>query len=181
MRFLSLALLPALALPAVAQTTQTIDLGRAATTEEIQAWDIAVGPAGKELPPGSGTAKDGSGIYAQKCAICHGPTGEGGAEKALVGGRGTLTTLTPRRTIGSYWPYATTVWDYINRAMPRLQEGTLSPNEVYAVTAYLLWRNEIIGETEEMNAETLPKVRMPNRDGFLPPEPQWPVPPEHRY
>jgi cytochrome c len=173
--------LPALALPAAAQTTPTIDLGRAATAEEIQAWDIAVGPAGKELPPGSGTAKEGAAIFARQCAACHGPTAEGGSEKALVGGKGTLATLNPRKTIGSYWPFAPIVWDYINRAMPRFQEGTLSPNEVYSLTAFLLFRNGIIGENDVMNARTLPKVRMPNRDGFLPPKPEWPVPKEHRY
>ena len=181
MRFLILALLPALALPAVAQTTPTTNLGRPATAEEIQAWDISVGPPGKELPPGKGTPKEGAALFARKCAACHGPTGEGGAEKALVGGKGTLADLSPKRTVGSYWPYATTVWDYINRAMPRMQEGTLTPNEVYSLTAYLLWRNKIIGENDVMDAQSVPKVRMPNRDGFLPAKPQWPVPKEDQY
>lgn len=98
-----------------------------------------------------------------------------------MGGKGTLAELSPKKTIGSYWPYATTVWDYINRAMPRMQEGTLTPNEVYSLTAYLLWRNEIIGENDVMDAQSLPKVRMPNRDGFLPAKPQWPVPKEDQY
>ena len=99
MRFLVLALLPALALPAAAQTTPTINLGRPATAEEIQAWDISVGPAGKELPPGKGTPQEGAAIFARKCAACHGPTGEGGAEKALVGGKGTLAELRSRHEI----------------------------------------------------------------------------------
>jgi cytochrome c len=181
MRFLVLLFLPVLAMPAAGQTTPSTNLGRPATAEEIQAWDIAVGPTGKELPPGSGTAKDGAGIFGRRCAACHGPTGEGASEKALVGGKGTLDSLSPRKTIGSYWPYAPIVWDYINRAMPRFQEGSLTPNEVYSLTAYLLFRNGIIGENEVMDAQSLPKVQMPNRDGFLPAKPQWPVPKEDRH
>jgi len=170
-----------LALPLAAQTTPSIDLGRPATAEEIQAWDIAVGPDGENLPPGRGTAKDGAAIFARKCAACHGPNGEGASEKALVGGQGTLATLSPRKTIGSYWPFAPIVWDYINRAMPRFQEGSLTPDEVYSLTAFLLFKNGIIGENEVMDAKSLPKVQMPNRDGFLPAKPEWPVPREHRY
>ena len=181
MRYLSLLLLPALALPAAAQTTPTTNLGRAATAAEVQAWDISVGPDGTGLPPGSGTPKDGAAIFARKCAACHGPNGEGGAEKALVGGKGTLATNNPQKTIGSYWPFAPIVWDYINRAMPRFQEGTLSPDEVYSLTAFLLFRNGVIRENDVMDAKTLPKVQMPNRDGFLPAKPQWPVPKENRY
>jgi cytochrome c len=170
-----------LALTAAAQTTPSTSLGRAATAEEIQAWDIAVGPDGENLPAGSGTAKDGAAIFARKCAACHGPNGEGASEKALVGGQGTLATLSPRKTIGSYWPFAPIVWDYINRAMPRFQEGSLTANEVYSVTAFLLFKNGIIGESAVMDEKSLPKVQMPNREGFLPAKPEWPVPKEHRY
>jgi S-disulfanyl-L-cysteine oxidoreductase SoxD len=165
----------------VAQTTPTIDLGRSARAEEIQKWDIAVGPDGENLPTGRGTAKDGAAIFGRKCAACHGPNGEGASEKALVGGKGTLATLSPRKTVGSYWPFAPIVWDYINRAMPRFQEGSLTPDEVYSVTAFLLFKNGIIGENDVMDAKSLPKVQMPNHNGFLPSKPQWPVPKEDRY
>ena len=143
-------------------------LGTIPRTEDIQAWDNAIGPAGKELPPGSGTAKEGANLYKQKCAACHGPTGKEGhsgppfSVPRLVGGK-----------IGSSWPFATTIWDYINRAMPRNQEGSLKPDEVYAVTAFNLSRNGIIQESDVMDAKSLPKVRMPNRNGFIPPEPDW--------
>ena len=152
----------------------TYNVGRTPSKEEIQAWDIAVSPAGKELPPGSGTVQEGAKVYAQKCARCHGPTGtEPGPVRPLVGGKGTLATLNPLRTIGSYWPFATTLWDYINRAMPRTEEGSLQPGEVYALTAFLLFQNGIIQESDVMDAQSLPKVPMPNRSGFVPPEPGW--------
>lgn len=147
----------------------TYNFGRAPTEAEIRAWDIAIGPAGKELPPGSGTAKEGEKIFANKCAVCHGPTLAGTkAGPRLVGGQGTLATPHAVKTVGSYWPFATTIWDYINRAMPRLQEGSLSADEVYAVTAFLLFKNNIIKVSDVMDPQTLPKVQMPNRDGFLP-------------
>jgi mono/diheme cytochrome c family protein len=152
-------------------------LGQTPTAEQIRAWDIAISPSGKELPPGSGTAKDGGKIYALRCAPCHGPTGAergpGNFGKPLVGGQGTLTTPQAVKSIGSFWPYATTVWDYINRTMPRNEEGSLDTNGVYAVTAWLLFRNGIIQETDVMDAKSLPKVQMPNRNGFLPAKPWW--------
>jgi S-disulfanyl-L-cysteine oxidoreductase SoxD len=157
---------------ALAQTPSYSNIGRAPTKEEIQAWDISVGPDGKGLPPGQGTAKDGAAIFAVKCAVCHGPNGEGAKiGPRIVGGIAdteTLTTLKPVRTVGGYWPYATTVWDFINRAMPRGQSGTLTPNEVYALTAFILAKSEIIKEDEVLDAKTLPKVQMPNRNGFVP-------------
>jgi S-disulfanyl-L-cysteine oxidoreductase SoxD len=161
---------------ALAQTPNYSNVGRTPSQAEIHAWDIAIGVEGKELPPGSGSAKEGAQIYAKKCAACHGPNLEGGPvllpeglpRTALVGGKGTLTARNPVRTIGSYWPFATTVWDYINRAMPRGQEGSLSPDEVYAVTALILYRNDIIKESDVLDAKSLPKVQMPNRNGFLP-------------
>jgi mono/diheme cytochrome c family protein len=154
-----------------AQSPKYKNVGRAATPEEIRAWDDAVGPAGKELPSGSGTAKDGAEIFSNKCAACHGPGGEGTQmAPRLVGGQGTLKSPQPVQTVGSYWPFATTIFDYISKAMPRDQEGTLKPNEVYALTAFLLYKNEIIKETDTIDAKTLPKIRMPNRDAFIPPQ-----------
>lgn len=158
---------------AVAQTP-THNLGRTPSAAEIRDWDIAVGPEGKELPPGSGTARDGAKIYAEKCAACHGETGVEGPATVLVGGKGTLTSLSPKKTIGSYWPFATTLWDYINRAMPWNEEGSLSANEVYAVSAFLLHRNDIIQEDDIIDAKSLPKIQMPNRNSFYPsPVPNW--------
>lgn len=155
---------------AAAQTPTYSNVGRTPSKEEIAAWDIAIGPEGKELPPGSGTAKEGAEIYAKKCAICHGPAGEGSRlGPRMLGGKGTLNTLDPVMTIGSYWPFATTLWDFINRAMPRKQEGSLSADEVYALTAFLLYRNDIIGESDVIDAKSLPKIQMPNRNGFVPP------------
>jgi mono/diheme cytochrome c family protein len=155
-----------------AQTPSYSNVGRAPTKEEIQAWDIAIGPDGKGLPSGQGTAKEGAPIYAAKCAVCHGAAGQGGAlGPRVIGGKAdtaTLTTLRPVRSIGGYWPYATSVWDFINRAMPRSQTGTLTANEVYSLTAFILAKSEIIKEDDVLDAKTLPKVQMPNRNGFVP-------------
>ena len=146
---------------------ETPDLGRIVTPADIAGWDISIPPDGTGLPPGSGTAVAGIAVYEQKCQACHGAKGSGQPNDRLVGGGGTLASKTPVRTIGSYWPYATTVFDYVRRAMPYLQPQSLSDDEVYAVTAYLLNLNGIIGDTDEMNARTLPKVTMPNRSGFI--------------
>ena len=152
----------------------TYHVGRAPTPEEVNAWDIAIGPEGKELPPGSGTAKEGAHIYAQRCSRCHGADLKGGQlAPPLVGGKGTLTSARPLKTIGSYWPFATTVFDYVNRTMPWKEGGSLKPSELYAVTAFLLYKNEIVQENEVIDAQSLPKVRMPNRDGFVPTNPEW--------
>jgi S-disulfanyl-L-cysteine oxidoreductase SoxD len=160
---------------ALAQTPSYSGVGRTPSQQEILAEDIAISIDGMELPPGSGTAKEGAQIYAEKCVECHGPNLEGvraGEDNplgpALVGGRGTLTTNHPVQTVESYWAFATTVWDYINRAMPRNQEGSLSPNEVYAVSAFILYKINAIKESDVMDAKSLPKVQMPNRNGFLP-------------
>ena len=164
---MALALLCGTAAPAQSPTYR---LGRSPSDEEVRAWDIAIGPTGKELPPGSGNAKEGAKVFTQRCGACHGPTGDGGAlGPRLVEGKAPH----PRKTLGSFWPFATTIWDYINRSMPRGQEGTLRPDEVYAVTAYLLYRNGIIQESDVLDAKSLPKVPMPNRNGFIPPEPGW--------
>ena len=146
----------------------TYRLGRTPTAEEIKAWDVTIPPDGKGLPAGSGTATQGEPVYARRCASCHGERGESPKYDRLVGGRGTLNTDKPVQTIGSYWPYATTLWSYINRAQPFDEPGSLTHEQVYAVTAYLLYLNGIIGESDVIDARTLPGVRMPNRDGFVP-------------
>jgi len=159
----------------------TYGLGKTPSAAEIRAWDIAISPTGKELPSGQGTAKEGAALYVRKgCAGCHGATGSGAHAPTLISRKGPQTAssapcLAPcvndRNSMAVHSPFATTIWDYINRGMPLGKEGTLSPNEVYALTAFLLYKNDVIKEDEVMDAQSLPKVRMPNRDGFaLPPE-----------
>jgi cytochrome c len=143
------------------------NLGRDVTAAEIAGWDISVPPDGSGLPPGEGTVAAGATVYAAKCQSCHGEKGAGKPNDPLVGGQGTLASPMPVRTIGSYWPYATTVFDYVRRAMPYQQSQSLTNDEVYAVTAYLLHLNGIIAENEVMNARTLPQVKMPNRNNFI--------------
>src|SRR6266852_9115546 len=145
----------------------TYSVGRTPTEEDTRALGLMVAPDGTGLPAGSGTAVEGKQVFTARCASCHGQKGEGGDGPALVGGKGTLATPTPKKTVGSYWPYATTVWDYVNRAMPFNQPGTLSHDDVYAVAAYVLFLNDIIGNNQTMDANSLPKVKMPNRDGFV--------------
>lgn len=197
-----------------AQKPDFSGIGRAAAPEDVKAWDITISPSGKELPEGSGTAKQGAPIFAAKCALCHGPTAEESklTYARLVGGIGSLTTDDPLITPGSTWPYATSIWDFIHRAMPEFPVGpnSLPPgylytehpvpvtntpigtpgggpfamadgnllktgvnplitvDQIYALTAFVLFRNGIIKEDEVMNRETLPKVQMPNRNGFIP-------------
>jgi mono/diheme cytochrome c family protein len=146
---------------------ETPNLGRPATPAEIAGWDISIPPDGTGLPPGSGTPEQGAVVYTQKCQSCHGEQGAGKPNDQLVGGQGTLTSTSPVRTIGSYWPYATTVFDYIRRAMPYTESKSLTNEEVYAVTAYLLHLNGLIGAQDVMDAHTLPQVKMPNRDHFM--------------
>jgi cytochrome c len=144
-------------------------VGKPATAEEIRARDITAFPDGRGLPAGHGTAEQGRVVYQAKCASCHGERGQGtGDFPALAGGLGTLAGPEPNPTVGSYWPYATTVWDYVHRAMPYQSPGSLSSDQIYSVTAYILYMNKIIGEHDELNKETLPKVKMPNRNGFMP-------------
>ena len=162
----------------------TYRLGKTPTAEEIRAWDIAISPTGKELPSGQGTAKEGAALYVRKgCAGCHGATGSGAHAPTLISRKGPRTPsstptpcLTPcisdSNTMGVHAPFATTIWDYINRGMPLGQEGTLTPNEVYALTAFLLYKNDVIKEDDVMDTQSLPKVKMPNRDGFALP-PAW--------
>ncbi|MGH9347294.1 MAG: c-type cytochrome [Vicinamibacterales bacterium] len=129
---------------------------------------MLIPPSGAGLPSGSGTAEKGKAIYAAQCARCHGATGREGPEDVLAGGIGSLATARPLKTVGSYWPYATTVWDYINRSMPFDRPGMLTPDDVYAVVAYVLQLNGIVSAADVLDANTLPKIRMPNRDGFIP-------------
>jgi cytochrome c len=138
------------------------------TPEEIAPWDISIGPDGAGLPSGSGTAKLGETVYLAKCLACHGEKGAGKPNDQLVGGQGTLGPgQVPVRTVGSVWPYATTVFDYVRRAMPLNESKSLTDDETYAVVAYILHLNGLIGPDDAINAQTLPAVRMPNRDGFV--------------
>jgi mono/diheme cytochrome c family protein len=157
----------ALAAYASSVAQETPNLGRPATPAEIAGWDISIPPDGTGLPPGSGAPEQGAVVYGQKCQSCHGEKGAGKPNDQLVGGQGTLTSASPVRTIGSYWPYATTVFDYVRRAMPYTESKSLTNEDVYAVTAYLLHLNGIIGAQDVMNAQTLPQVKMPNRDNFV--------------
>jgi cytochrome c len=160
----------------------TYGVGRSPSAEEIRAWDIAISPTGKELPPGHGTAKEGAALYVRKgCAACHGATGSSGGHAPTlisshdVQAKPLVPCLAPcvndSNTMSIHSPFATTIWDYINRGMPIGKEGTLTPNEVYALTAFLLSKNSVIKEDEVMDQQSLPKIKMPNRDGFaLPPD-----------
>jgi S-disulfanyl-L-cysteine oxidoreductase SoxD len=142
-------------------------VGRPPTPEEIRALGSAIAPDGTGLPEGAGTAAGGRSLFAEHCARCHGPAGEGDVGARLVGGQGTLRTAQPLKTVGSFWPYATTLWDYVNRAMPFDRPGSLEPREVYSVVAYVLHLNGIIEENRVIDRTSLPTVRMPNRDGFV--------------
>src|SRR5713101_6240459 len=142
-------------------------VGRPATLDQIRDLGTAIAPDGSGLPEGSGTVAAGREIFMARCSKCHREKAEGAVGPTLVGGQGTLATAKPLKTVGSYWPYATTVWDYINRAMPFNQPGLLKPPEVYALVAYILNLNDIIGNNQTMDAKSLPKVKMPNRDGFV--------------
>jgi len=144
------------------------DFGRPATPEEIALWDIDVRPDGKGLPPGSGTVIQGKEVFAENCAACHGDNGVGGIKDRLAGGQGTLASAMPVKTVGSFWPYATTLFDYIHRAMPYQAPGTLSNDDTYAVAAYILSLNGILPADGKLDRDSLPKIKMPNRDGFVP-------------
>jgi cytochrome c len=148
----------------------TYRLGSTPSAEEVKARDTAVSPAGKELPPGRGTVKEGAVVYAQKCQACHGPNGTG---TKLHRGLVPLGNAKPVKIQGSLVPYATTVWDFINRAMPSTKPGSLTPDEVYAATAFVLFLNDTIKEDEVVDATTLPKIKMPNRDNFIGVEIDW--------
>jgi cytochrome c len=154
------------AAPALAETPR---FGQPIAPPDIAPWDISIGPDGVGLPPGRGTGKEGEAVYAVQCHACHGEKGAGRPNDALVGGIGSLAPgKTPIKTVGSYWPYATTLFDYVRRAMPFPESKSLTNDEVYAVSAYILNLNGILGSDDVLDAQSLPKVRMPNRDGFIP-------------
>ena len=148
--------------------------GHAATPQQIAAWDIDVGPDGQGLPPGRGSVSEGARIYAEQCAVCHGKQGEGARYEALAGREpsdfsfGKDAKLRDQRTVGNYWPYAPTLFDYVNRSMPQALPGSLKPDEVYAVTAYVLFLNGLVAKDAVLDAQSLPKVMMPARDRFVP-------------
>jgi mono/diheme cytochrome c family protein len=154
---------------------QRYGIGQRATEADIRVFNIDIPPTGDGLPPGRGTVRRGAEVFAKKCASCHGPTGVEGPADRLVGGKGSLSNPEPIKTVGSYWPYATTLYDYIFRAMPFTAPQSLTPDEVYSLVAWILARNGIISHDAVMDRTTLPKVRMPNRDGFVPdPRPDVP-------
>src|ERR671930_1706416 len=152
----------------------TYGVGRTPSPEEIRAWDISIGPTGEELPPGRGTAKEGAQVFEQKgCIACHGPAGLGGMAPELQSKKGQDVPIWKReRILPLRAPFATTVWDYINRAMPLNREGTLTADEVYALTAYLLYINDVIPAELTLDANSLPKVKMPIGDDYAP-LPEW--------
>ena len=153
-------------LAAGAAAAEGPNLGKPVSPSDLAAWDIFVMPDGTGLPAGSGTPAQGAPIFKQKCAACHGENGEGGIAGPLVGGP-PHASLDGGKTIANFYPYATTIFDYVRRAMPYTQPRSLTDEEVYALTAYLLARNKLIGENDMINAQTLPKVKMPNRDNFI--------------
>jgi mono/diheme cytochrome c family protein len=164
----------ALCLAASGASADGPGLGKPVTEADIAAWDISIEPAGKGLPAGAGTPAQGAYVYAEKCAACHGPEGKGGVTGVtaaplppLVGG-GPITDISAAmKRIANFWPYPTTLFDYIRRSMPWQAPRTLTNDEVYALTAYVLALNKLIGDNDTMNVETLPEVRMPNREGFI--------------
>lgn len=144
----------------------SVGLGKPITENQLHAWNIDIGPSGAGLPPGSSTATVGEKLYQQQCASCHGDKGQGGVANRLVGG-GALNTDKPIKTVGSYWPYPTTLFDYIRRAMPHPAPQSLSNDQVYAATAYILYMNKIISKDQVMDSQSLPQVNMPNKNGFI--------------
>jgi cytochrome c len=164
----------AMAVPALCLLTAQIvmaddnpQLGENVSQADLVVVDYTIMPNGEGLPDGSGTAAEGAQVYQDNCLACHGAGGKDGLNDALVGGHGSLTTDRPRKTVGSYWPYATTLFDYVHRAMPYQAPGSLSDDDVYAVTAYILYLNDVVAESDRLDADTLPDVHMPNRDNFV--------------
>jgi hypothetical protein len=166
---------------AASAQSPTYGVGASPSAEDVRAWDIAISPTGQELPPGHGTAAEGARLYVQKgCAGCHGPTGSGGKAPILIRSKTPSTSAMPclspcirdATAMAVHAPFATVIWDYINRGMPLGREGSLKPDEVYALTAFLLFKNEVTQEDLVLDAQSLPKVQMPNRDGFAMP-PEW--------
>lgn len=167
---LALLLVGTLGCSSMAQTQPTAvhyGIGHTATPAQIQSWNIDVAPDGKNLPAGNGSVARGKEVYVNQCAACHGAQGQGGLGDRLVGGEGTLATAAPVKTVGSYWPYATTLYDYIRRAMPFNAPQSLSNADVYAVSGYVLFLNGLVDERAVVDAKTLTDLKMPNRDGFV--------------
>jgi S-disulfanyl-L-cysteine oxidoreductase SoxD len=156
-----------LGLPVHAQAQSRYGIGRPATQAEIAGWNIDVNRNGDNLPPGSGSVAHGREVFEQQCAACHGAKGEGGVGDRLVGGQGTLTTSKPIQTVGSYWPYAPTLFDYIRRAMPQSAPESLGNDDVYAVSAYILYLNGLIPADTTLDAGALRAIKMPNRNMFV--------------
>ena len=156
-----------LGLPVHAQAQSHYGIGRPATQTEIAGWNIDVDRNGDNLPPGSGSVAHGREVFEQQCAACHGAKGEGGVGDRLVGGQGTIATPHPVRTVGSYWPYATTLFDYIRRAMPQNAPESLGNDDVYAVSAYILHLNGLIPADTTLDAGALRAIKMPNRNMFV--------------
>jgi hypothetical protein len=157
----------AVALAGLADAQTHYGFGRPASSAEIAGWNIDVSPDGRNLPLGSGSVAHGRDVYNAQCASCHGPHGEGGVGDKLVGGSGTLSTPKPIKTVGSYWQYATTLFDYVRRAMPLNAPQSLSNDDVYAVSGYLLFLNGLVADTAVIDAKVLTELKMPNRDGFI--------------
>jgi len=169
---LAMVLTAVLTMVPVVLAQKPLGIGRAATADEIKKLDIDVMPDGRGLPPGKGTVAEGATIYAAKCASCHGKTGEGASAERLVAtdsGKNFDFAMNAKlvKAVGNYWPYATTLYDYTSRAMPFMQPGTLTPDETYALVAYILALNKVIPENAVMDAKTLPAVKMPARDRFV--------------
>jgi mono/diheme cytochrome c family protein len=163
--FVAAALL--LATTATVSRAETPHLGKPLDEAAIANWDISILPDGTGLPKGSGTSAQGAAIFAEKCSACHGDNAKGGVAAALVDDRKLAGISASQKTIKNFWPYATTIFDFIRRAMPFTAPRSLGDDEVYALTAYILAENKLIGANDTMNAETLPKVKMPNRDNFI--------------
>jgi mono/diheme cytochrome c family protein len=156
-----------LATTASLSLAETPHLGKPLNEAAIANWDISILPDGTGLPKGSGTSAQGAVVFAEKCSACHGDNAKGGAAAALVDDRKLAGISASQKTIKNFWPYATTIFDFIRRAMPFTAPRSLSDDEVYALTAYILAENKLIDANDTMNAETLPKVKMPNRDNFI--------------
>jgi cytochrome c len=168
MSLLKIVFAAAVVAGAFTSPARAFDFGRAAKPEEIKAWDIDVRPDGKGLPDGSGTVAKGKVVFEENCAACHGANGQDGIKDRLVGGQGSLASDKPLKTVGSFWPYATTLFDYIQRAMPYQAPGSLDVDDTYAVAAYILSLNGILAADGTLDKQSLPKIKMPNRDGFIP-------------
>jgi len=181
LRLLASAIVLAAPAMGLAQSPK-FNVGTPLSQEEIKKFDFMIGPEGKELPPGSGTAAEGAAIFAKRCEVCHGKNGQNGVIRRLVLGSPGKPYRGPfkadERDSVAYYPYATIAWDYINRAMPVPKPGSLTPDEVYSLVAFLLYRNGIIQESDVMDAKSLPKVEMPNRNGFVPAVPVYPPDPK---